>query len=49
VCSVFNQESYAGYEEQDMQHTYDVTMRNVHATVVSVEKQKVFHVMNVCF
>jgi len=47
VCSIFNQEIYAGYKEQDKQCMYNVTMRHVHAIIVSVEKQWVLHIMNV--
>ena len=39
VCSIFNQEIYVGYKEQDKQCMYNVTIRHVLATIVSVEKQ----------
>jgi len=30
------------------QHTYNVTLRRVRATIFAVEKQQVLHILNVC-
>jgi hypothetical protein len=33
--------------EKNMQSTYNVTMRRLHATTVAVEKQKILHIPSV--
>jgi hypothetical protein len=35
-------------EKQDRQYTYNVTMRPIRETIVSVEKQYVSHIRSVC-
>ena len=34
---------------QDAQSTYNVTLERVRVTVVAVVKQRVLHILNVCF
>jgi hypothetical protein len=39
--------SFELISEQERQRKYDVTMRNIRATIVAVEKQEVLHILSV--
>jgi len=41
--------TYQVGEKQDVQCTYSIMLRRVVPTFVTVEKQKVLHILNVCF